>query len=55
MYFHPSLSNHGHQDKDESRYRTSRSANAGDSGWTIGDSSGISAKEVNMWKKEFNA
>jgi hypothetical protein len=42
-------------DKDESRYRTSRSANAGDSGWTIGDSSGISAKEVNMWKKEFNA
>jgi hypothetical protein len=41
-------------DEDESRSRTSHSANAGDSGWTIEDANGFPAKEVNMWKEECN-
>ena len=41
-------------DEDESRARTSHSLNAASWDWNIGDGSGISAKEVNMWKEECN-
>jgi hypothetical protein len=41
-------------DKDKSSSPKSQSANAGDSGWTIGDANGISAKEINVWKEICN-
>jgi hypothetical protein len=42
-------------DKDKSSSPKSHSANAGDSGWTIGDANGISADERNVWKEECNS
>jgi hypothetical protein len=41
-------------DKDRSISLKSHTANAGDSGWTIGDANGISTEEVNIWKVECN-
>ena len=41
-------------DEDDSRSRTSHTLNAAGWDWNIGDGSGISAKEVNMWKEECN-
>jgi hypothetical protein len=41
--------------KDKSSMsRTSHSANAGNSGWNIGDTSSIPTKEIYMWRKICN-
>ena|SRR5919198_3060253 len=41
-------------DKDKSVSRTSHSANADDSGWTIGDANDIPTKEMYVWKEVCN-
>jgi hypothetical protein len=41
-------------DKDKSISRTSHSANAGDSDWTIGSANSIPTNEMSVWREIYN-